>query len=160
MSARRKRRKVSSGAAVALVSDTHGVVDEILLAGLRNQPLDAVIHPGDIGDVKRKSRLSGEQVLQALQAAAGGAALSAVLGNVDEPDAALVGNGSVGLTAVVEQLGIRMLIKRPPRAPEGGCERERERAAAGAGEEGTGGCVGVWPLPRAVRGPIDSRRGA
>ena len=110
MSARRKRRKVSSGAAVALVSDTHGVVDEILLAGLRNQPLDAVIHPGDIGDVKRKSRLSGEQVLQALQAAAGGAALSAVLGNVDEPDAALVGNGSVGLTAVVEQLGIRMLI--------------------------------------------------
>ena len=49
---------------VAVVSDTHGVLNEALLAGLRAAgPLDHIIHPGDVGDVQRKSRLDGLDVL-------------------------------------------------------------------------------------------------
>ena len=122
-SAARPARAADDGEAivVAAIADTHGVLDAGFLAQLRAAAPAHVLHMGDVGDPRRKSRLAGAPtrlpaaavipqrmttrrsdgaggaLLEALRAAlAPDTTLSAVAGNVDEPDKALMASGLLG----------------------------------------------------------------
>ena len=57
---------------MAVLSDTHGVLDDSVLAAIKTLGPAHTVHGGDLGDVKKKSRLSGTAVLNALRAASPG----------------------------------------------------------------------------------------
>lgn len=68
---------------VGLISDTHGVLDHATLSALKARSISTIIHAGDVGDGRRKSRLSSQQVIELL-ANETGKTVIAVAGNVDE----------------------------------------------------------------------------
>lgn len=72
----------SSSQVVGLVADTHGLLDEGAVEVLRGAN-GCILHAGDVGDWKRKSRLSADSLLSRL-AAETGRHVEAVEGNVDE----------------------------------------------------------------------------
>ena len=96
-------------ATVAAIADTHGVLDDELLAQLRNMgTVDHVLHMGDIGD-SRASRLSGLAVLERLREFVGmSTPITAVAGNVDEPETALM--AKLPYSKLVELAGWRLLL--------------------------------------------------
>lgn len=69
-------------AAIAVLSDTHGVLDEALPAVLRARAVSHIVHGGDIGPGRNqgKSRLAAPELLARLQAVA---PVHAIAGNVD-----------------------------------------------------------------------------
>lgn len=67
---------------VGLISDTHGVVPDAALLALK-RATHTIIHAGDVGDEKHKSRLSAEQVIDRLKCGTN-KSIIAVSGNVDE----------------------------------------------------------------------------
>ena len=105
-----KRRRLSDSTIVAVVADTHGVLDVALLEQIRELSPDHLLHLGDIGDVRRKSRLTGIDLLAALRAELDGETpVTAVSGNVDEPDRALQATGLQDCV-LVEIAGWRLLL--------------------------------------------------
>ena len=52
---------------VAAIADTHGVLDDDLLAQLRDAAPAHLLHMGDVGDCSRKSRLRGLTLLERLR---------------------------------------------------------------------------------------------
>ena len=97
-------------ATVAAIADTHGVLDDDLLLQLRDLgTVDHLLHMGDIGDTQKKSRLPGLALLQRLREFAGGSTpVTAVAGNVDEPDKALM--MTLPYSTLVDLAGWRLLL--------------------------------------------------
>ena len=94
---------------VAAIADTHGVLDDDLLAQLRDAAPAHLLHMGDVGDCSRKSRLRGLTLLERLSSSLDSAVpITAVAGNVDEPDKALM--ATLGHAASVEIAGWRLLL--------------------------------------------------
>jgi putative phosphoesterase len=96
-------------ATVAAIADTHGVLDDQLLAQLRNVgAVDHVLHMGDIGDA-RASRLSGLTVLERLREFGGTSTpVTAVAGNVDASEKALM--AKLPYSKLVHLAGWRLLL--------------------------------------------------
>ena len=96
-------------ATVAAIADTHGVLDDELLAQLRNLgAVDHVLHMGDIGDA-RASRLSGLAVLERLREFGDRSTpVTAVAGNVDAPEKALM--ATLPYSQLVDLAGWRLLL--------------------------------------------------
>ena len=73
----------SSSTSIAILSDTHGVLDATVVALLRDRGVAHILHGGDIGPGrhKGKDRLPAAELLGRLAAVA---PVSAIAGNVDE----------------------------------------------------------------------------
>eukprot|EP00897_Mesotaenium_endlicherianum_P008022 jgi/Mesen1/7248/ME000373S06313 len=66
---------------VGLISDTHGLLDDSAVEILK-RATDLILHAGDVGDAKKRSRLPAVELLQQLEERTGRKVL-AVAGNTD-----------------------------------------------------------------------------